>query len=85
VDTDGILMWIYEVKFSVQIKLFAVKYLWVLFVGEGVKRRPRHFIREHIGLERIRENERDVHSTKACITNDETSHRILKECYVNSS
>jgi hypothetical protein len=65
----NIFMWIYELQFPVKCRLFATEYLCVSFVGDGVKHRPGHFIREHMGLEIIRENERDVNIMKAYIKN----------------
>jgi hypothetical protein len=69
VGNNNILMWIFELQFPIKSR-FVIEYLCVLFVGDSVKRRPRRFIREHMGLEIIRENETDVSITEAYITKD---------------
>jgi hypothetical protein len=50
-----------------------VDYLYVSFVGDGVKRRPREIIRYHVVLERNMGESTEVNNTKAHISNDEIS------------
>jgi hypothetical protein len=48
VSTDNILTSIYEVWYTVWKGRSKVDYLCVLFVGDGIKRRPRCMFRKHV-------------------------------------
>jgi hypothetical protein len=52
VSTDDILTSIYGVWYTVLRRRCTVDYLCVLFVGDGIKRRPRCIVRKRVGLGR---------------------------------
>lgn len=44
VGTDNSPIWVYEVGYITQRRRSTIDYLYVLFLGDGVKRRPRSII-----------------------------------------
>jgi hypothetical protein len=48
---------------------FVAVYLCMLFLGDGVKRRPRRIIGQHVGLQRNTEREGEFNRAERSVTN----------------
>jgi hypothetical protein len=61
----NILMCVCEVQYTILGWWFTIDYLLMLFVGGGLKCRPRRIIQGHVRLQSIPERAREVNITKA--------------------
>jgi hypothetical protein len=66
------------------IKKTATDYLFMLLMGDDVNHQHQHTIKNIYDWKGIKEKGGQVNSTKAYITNDETSCGILNRCYTRS-